>query len=68
MTYKDQQVVKWSSVIMHATKKYTIKNKESWCAIKKSVTSIFFSTWSDLFYYYNYSYKYRIIYQQTCKY
>ena len=41
MTYKDQEV------FMHATKKYTIKNKESWCAIKKSVTSIFFSTWSD---------------------
>ena len=49
MTYKDQEVVKWSSVIMHATKKYTIKNKESWCAIRKSVKSIFFSTWSDPF-------------------
>ena len=30
MTYKDQEVVNWSSVLMHATKKkYTIKNKES---------------------------------------
>ena len=36
MTYKDQEV------FMHATKKYTIKNKESWCAIRKSVKSIFF--------------------------
>ena len=50
MTYKDQEVVTWSSVLMHAKKKKknTIKNKESWSAMK-SVTNIFFSAWTDPF-------------------
>ena len=69
MTYKDQEVVKWSSVLMHATKKIHYQEQRKLMCHKKVCERVFFLALEViLFHYYNYSYKYRITYQQTCKY